>query len=148
MGTISKNFSYREFEKSSTADHYGICNVIRTVEVRDAVRALTLNVLQPLRDELGLPVVISSGYRCPELNRIVDGAASSQHIKGEAADIHVNLPDGSRMSPVEVARRIVAKQLPFDQLILYPTFVHVSHKLNGAQRKKILYNRAYRGPKV
>ena len=148
MGTISKNFSYREFEKSSTADHYGICNVIRTIEVRDAVRALTLNVLQPLRDDLGFPVVLSSGYRCPELNRIVDGAASSQHIKGEAADIHVILPDGSRMLPVEVARRIVAKGLPYDQMILYPTFVHVSHKLNGVQRGRILYNRTYRGPKV
>ena len=148
MGTISKNFSYREFEKSSTADHYGICNVIRTVEVRDAVRALTLNVLQPLRDDLGLPVVISSGYRCPELNKAVEGVASSQHTKGEAADIHVNLPDGSRMPPVEVARRIVSKQLPYDQLILYPTFVHVSHRLNGGQRGKILYNRTYRGPKV
>ena len=52
MGTISKNFSYREFEKSDTADRLGICNVIITVRVRDAVRALTLNILQPLSSML------------------------------------------------------------------------------------------------
>lgn len=150
MGTISKNFSYREFEKSAIADRRGYCNVIRTTRVRDAVRELTLTVLQPLRDSLRLPVVISSGYRCPELNAdpAVNGAPSSQHVKGEAADIHVLLPDGTRMAPVEVARAIVELQLPYDQLILYPTFCHVSHKLEGEQRGKVLYNRSYNGPEV
>ena len=150
MGTISKNFSYREFEKSAIADRRGYCNVIVDVQVRDAVRALTLNVLQPLRDDLGLPVVVSSGYRCPQLNADpeVNGAPSSQHVKGEAADIHANLPDGSRMPSVELARRIDRLGLPYDQLILYPTFVHVSHKLSGTQRHRILYNKSYKGPLV
>ena len=150
MGTISKNFSYREFEKSAISDRKGYCNVIRTVRVRDAVRALTLTILQPLRDAVGLPVVITSGYRCPELNADpeVNGAPSSQHVKGEASDIYVKMPDGTRMPPVELARHIVALDLPFDQLILYPTFVHVSHKLAGAQRGKILYNWSYKGPAV
>lgn len=150
MGTISKNFSYREFEKSAIADRRGYCNVIVDVQVRDAVRALTLNVLQPLRDGLGMPVIISSGYRCPQLNAdpAVGGAPSSQHVKGEAADIHVDLPDGSRMPSVELARRIVALQLPYDQVIIYPTFVHVSHKLEGEQRGRILYNKSYKGPRV
>ena len=150
MGTISKNFSYREFEKSAIADRRGYCNVIVDVQVRDAVRALTLNLLQPLRDYLGLPVVISSGYRCRQLNEDpeVNGAPGSQHVKGEAADIHVNLPDGSRMPSVELARRIVARQLPYDQVIIYPTFVHVSHKLSGTQRHRILYNKSYTGPRV
>ncbi len=148
MGTISKNFSYREFEKSDTADRMGICNVIITVRVRDAVRALTLNILQPLRDAVKRAVRISSGFRCQDLNKAVGGVETSQHTKGEAADIYVLLDDGSRMPSVELARLIIDLQLPFDQLILYPTFVHVSHKLDGAQRGNVLYNKSYKGPKV
>lgn len=148
MGTISKNFSYREFEKSATADRYGICNVITTVRVRDAVRALTLSILQPLRDFLKLAVLISSGFRCGSLNIAVGGVDTSQHTKGEAADIYVLLEDGSRMPSVELARTIIQLGLPFDQLILYPTFVHVSHKLEGAQRGNVLYNKSYKGPRV
>ena len=148
MGTISKNFSYREFEKSETADRLGICNVITTVRVRDAVRALTLSILQPLRDFLALAVLISSGFRCRELNIAVGGVDTSQHTKGEAADIYVLLEDGSRMPSVELARIIIQLGLPFDQLIIYPTFVHVSHKLEGAQRGNVLYNKSYKGPRV
>lgn len=148
MGTISKNFSYREFEKSATADRLGICNVIITVRVRDAVRALTLNILQPLRDFLKLAVLISSGFRCRELNIAVGGVDTSQHTKGEAADIYVLLEDGSRMPSVELARIIIQLGLPFDQLIIYPTFVHVSHKLGGPQRGNVLYNKSYKGPRV
>ena len=148
MGTISKNFSYREFEKSDTADRMGICNVIITVRVRDAVRALTLNILQPLRDAVKRAVRISSGFRCQDLNKAVGGVETSQHTKGEAADIYVLMDDGSRMPSVELARLIIELQLPFDQLILYPTFVHVSHKLDGAQRGNVLYNKSYEGPRV
>ena len=148
MGTISKNFSYREFEKSETADRLGLCNVITTVRVRDAVRALTLSILQPLRDFLALAVLISSGFRCRELNIAVGGVDTSQHTKGEAADIYVLLEDGSRMPSVELARIIIQLGLPFDQLIIYPTFVHVSHKLEGAQRGNVLYNKSYKGPRV
>ena len=148
MGTISKNFSYREFEKSATADRLDICNVIVDVRVRNAIRALVLNVLEPLRLDLGMPVHISSGYRCSDLNREVGGTPDSQHMRGEAADIYVVQKDGTRMPPVDVARAIVALNLPYDQLILYPTFVHVSHKLSGAQRHRILYNKSYKGPEV
>ena len=148
MGTISKNFSYREFEKSATADRLDICNVIIDVRVRNAIQALVLNILQPLRDKLGAPVHISSGYRCPELNREVGGTPDSQHVRGEASDIYVLQEDGIRMPSVELARLIDRLGLPYDQLILYPTFVHVSFKLSGSQRHRILYNRSYKGPQV
>ena len=143
MGTISKNFSYAEFERSETARNAGITNVITEFRVRDAIRELTLTVLQPLRDASGAQVVISSGYRCPELNALVGGVPTSQHKKGEAADIMSRL-----LTPLELARLIVRLELPFDQLILYPTFVHVSHKLEGKQRGQILYNRRYNGEKI
>ena len=79
MGTISKNFSYREFEESKTAKDLGIINAITTFEVRNAVRELVLEVLQPLRDAWGKALHINSGYRCPQLNAAVGGAATSQH---------------------------------------------------------------------
>ena len=53
------------------------------------LKALCMEVLQPLRDYLEKPVVISSGYRCSEVNKAVGGVSGSQHLKGEAADIHV-----------------------------------------------------------
>ena len=141
MGTISKNFSYWEFEASETADRKGICNVINTFEVRDAVKALVETVLQPLRDNWGKPLHINSGYRCPELNKAVGGVPTSQHVKGEAGDV-------ACYKPVELARLAVAMCLPYDQMIIYPTFVHISHRLKGQQRGQILYNKSYKGEKV
>ena len=141
MGTISKNFSYREFEASNKADEKGICNVITTFEVRDAVKALVDTVLQPLRDAWGKPLHINSGYRCQELNKEVGGMPTSQHVKGEAADVACD-------KPVELARLAKALRLPYDQMILYPTFVHFSHRLKGQQRGQTLYNKSYKGEKV
>ena len=141
MGTISKNFSYREFEASNKADEKGICNVITTFEVRDAVKALVDTVLQPLRDAWGKPLHINSGYRCQELNKEVGGMPTSQHVKGEAADVACD-------KPVELARLAKALHLPYDQMILYPTFVHFSHRMKGQQRAQILYNKSYKGEKV
>lgn len=148
MGTISKNFSYREFEDSRIADDHGICNVITSFSVRDAVQALTLEVLQPLRDAIGLPVVISSGYRVKALNTLIGGSASSQHMKGEAADIYVLKEDGTRYDSEQLALVVAALQLPYDQLIVYESFIHVSHKLKGEQRGRIMFDKSYTGLKV
>lgn len=141
MGTISKNFDYREFEDSAAADMHDIINVVRSVAVRDSIKALVDSVLQPLRDAVGMPLHINSGYRCEELNAAVGGVPTSQHVKGEAADVAFD-------APVVLARIAVENHLPFDQMILYPTFVHFSHKLNGPQRGQILYNKSYKGPKL
>lgn len=141
MGTISKDFSYREFERSEVADAKHICNVITSFDVRDSIQALTENVLQPLRDAWDKPLKVNSGYRCKALNAAVGGVPTSQHVKGEAADIAAG-------NPVKLARLAVKLGLPFDQMILYPTFVHFSHKLNGEQRGQICYNWRYKGEKV
>lgn len=141
MGTITKDFSYREFERSEVADAKHICNVITSFEVRDSILALTENVLQPLRDAWGKPLKVNSGYRCKALNAAVGGVPTSQHVKGEAADIATG-------DPVKLARLAVKLGLPFDQMILYPTFVHFSHRLNGEQRGQICYNWRYNGEKV
>lgn len=144
MGTISKDFSYREFEASPTAERKGICNVITTAAVRDAVKELTERVLQPLRDRLGHPLRINSGYRCPELNKAVGGVPTSQHVKGEAADIAAEDPH----KLAKVVRNTPEIWREVDQMILYPTFVHISHCKGGPQRQQLLYNRSYKGQRL
>lgn len=141
MGTVSKNFDYKEFEKSDTAKKFGIINVINTSEIRDSIKALVIEVLQPLRDAWSEPLHVNSGYRCQKLNEAVGGVATSQHCRGEAADI-------ACAEPAKLAQLAYDLGLPYDQMILYPTFVHFSHKLNGEQRKQILYNVKYRGDRV
>lgn len=145
MGTISKNFSYHEFEHSDIAKDERITNAITSVEVRDAIKCLVENLLQPLRDAVKKPLKISSGYRCPQLNSHykIGGSPTSQHVLGEAADVWC-----ATMTPYELACKVVELDLPFDQLILYPGFVHLSHKKSGAQRKQILYNKSYKGQKI
>ena len=144
MGTISKDFSYREFEASQTAERGGICNVITTAAVRDAVKELVDTVLQPLRDRVGHPLRINSGYRCPDLNRAVGGVATSQHVKGEAADIAAAAP----YLLAKVVRDTPEIWREVDQMILYPDFLHISHRRGGQQRRQLLYNRRYKGQRI
>lgn len=144
MGTITKDFSYKEFEASQTAERGGICNVITSSAVRDAVKELAERVLQPLRDRVGHPLRINSGYRCPDLNRAVGGVPASQHVRGEAADV-------AAADPYQLAR--VVRDTPeiwreVDQMILYPDFVHLSHRRGGPQRRQLLYNRRYKGERL
>lgn len=144
MGTITSDFSYREFEESATARRKGICNVITDFGVRDAVKELAERVLQPLRDRVGHPLRINSGYRCPELNKEVGGAATSQHVKGEAADIAAPDP----LALATVARNTPGIWREVDQMIVYPTFVHLSHRRGGPQRRQLIYNRRWTGGRV
>lgn len=95
---------------------------------RANIEALVDNVLDPARQKFGGPVLVNSGYRCPKHNAEVGGVANSQHMKGEAADVR----------PREVGK-IIEELGKYDQLIYYPTFVHVSWKRTGANRKQILY---------
>lgn len=143
MGTISKNFSYFEFEASTKAKEKRIDNTIKSYDVRDSIKNFTINLLQPLRDWAEASLNISSGYRCPELNKLVGGSATSQHVKGEAADVWCPVK-----TPYQLARAVIELGLEFDQMILYPGFVHLSYKLVGKQRMQILYNKSYRGKSV
>ena len=85
---LSNNFRLSEFTRSDTAKRLGIENECSSMEQVLNLAYLCHMVLQPLRDKFG-PIRINSGYRCPELNRAVGGASNSQHLRGEAADIHL-----------------------------------------------------------
>ena len=130
---LSANFTLQEFAKSDMAAKKGIDNNPGEKEIK-ALEALCKNILQPLRDKLDKPVKVSSGYRCPALNQAVGGAPNSQHAKGEAADIFV-----PGMSARDVFNIMRTMGIPFDQLILYPSFVHVSYSVNREKRQQVLY---------
>ena len=102
---------------------------------RANIVALVEQVLDPARERYGKPVCVNSGYRCPKHNKTVGGVSSSQHLRGEAADVAP--VQGSRFTVQDLAKAIVANG-KWDQLILYPTFVHVSYKRNGGNRRQIL----------
>lgn len=143
MGTISKNFSYHEFEASAKAKEKRINNTITSFDVRDALKSLVINLLQPLRDWANAAVNVSSGYRCPELNEEIGGSSTSQHPKGEAADVWCPVK-----TPYQLACAVIELGLEFDQMILYPGFLHLSYKKNGKQRMQILYNKSYKGKRL
>lgn len=98
---------------------------------RENVEALVRNVLDPVREKLGKPIQVNSGYRCKNHNEEVGGVKGSQHLVGEAADLRI---DGS---PEELANAI-RENGRFDQMIIYPGFVHVSYKRSGVNGHQVL----------
>ncbi len=87
---------------------------------RENIVALVNNVLDPVRELYGKPIYVTSGYRCYRHNLEVGGVKNSQHMQGEAADIHCD--DNQQLI------RLIKQLGTFDQLIVYPTFLHVSYK--------------------
>ena len=112
-----------------------------TIEQGDNLKQLIEKVLDPAREEFGEPIRVTSGFRSQEVNRLVGGANSSQHCKGQAADLTCS--DNKKLF------RILA-EMEFDQLIYefgdenQPSWVHVSYVL-GANRNEILRARKSKG---
>lgn len=138
---LSPHFSRAEFEHSDTAIAHGIINIMPSALV-PAAEALCLNILEPIRAHFGAPLLLNSGYRGRALNHLLGSKESSQHRRGEAADIE--MPAGP--SNAELAQWIAGSGLPFDQLILESYhagaprsgWVHVSHALAHPQRGQVL----------
>ena len=138
---ISRNFCYSEFTASKIAEGFHIDNSIPSEYVKLNIRALVTLLLQPLRAACGHALKVNSGYRCKKLNGLVGGSDNSQHMKGQAADIASD-------APIRLARLVIDEGLDFDQMILYPNFIHLSYTLERSNRKQILYNKDYHGPKL
>ena len=141
---ISKNFNYEEFEFSQDANELCIDNHIPSEKIRFSVRLLVLNLLEPLREIVQRPIILNSGYRCPALNKAIGGAKNSQHLIGEASDIRC----GSALEVLHLAQIVKRHKLPFDQMILYESILHLSFKANGKQRHQILYDKSYKEAKL
>lgn len=136
-----KYFVFNEFFNSDLANSVGIVNY-PAPEVEQLVRFNIINlvdhVLDPIRERWGVPVRITSGYRCKALNELVGGKDNSQHLAGYAADFMI---DG--LAPSEYRRLAYwcADHLEFDQLIVYPKrrFIHVSYVSPESNRHEVLF---------
>lgn len=137
MPKITEHFSLSEFQRSNTARKYNIDNTIPASAVAN-ITTLCHNVLEPLRQHVGEPVEISSGYRCPALNAKVGGSNTSQHMKGEAADIRHN-------NVKTLIRWFIwmMDNLPYDQLIWEHRgttyWIHVSYRA-GHNRQVVKFS--------
>lgn len=130
-----KYFTLNELTASSTAKRKGIDNT-PDATVKANLTALVANILDPLREAYGKPIVVSSGYRSPKLNRAVGGAAKSQHVTGQAADIHTlsDTPADNK----KLFDLILKLKLPFDQLINEYDFNWVHVSFSPRNRRQIL----------
>lgn len=129
-----KYFTFDELTKSATAKRKGIDNTPNEA-VRANLEALVDNILDPLREAYGKPIIVTSGYRCERLNKAVGGASTSQHVKGEAADIRTvsdKPADNKKLFDL-----IVSLGLPFDQLINEFSYdwIHVSYSSRHRRQK-------------
>ena len=132
-------FTISELIHSDTAIKRGLWNGAN-LEVEENLRSLVEQVLDPLREAYGKPIRVTSGYRCPQLNRLVGGSPNSQHMRGEAADIVAKNPEDNAL-----LGKLIEQLGNFDQLIYEqcdkqgnPRWIHVSWKRNGWNRKQIL----------
>ena len=134
---LSKNFTLEECISSRTAERMGIDNVPKDEAVIENMRALCLEVLQPLRDYVGAPIHINSGYRCKALNEAVGGVKNSQHCVGEAADIRIaSLEQGREWATW------IEDNCRFDQMLLErnkggAVWLHVSCKRDAEKNRQI-----------
>ena len=142
---LTPHFELREFTESATAMKQGIANV-PPPEAVENLRKLCVGTLEPLREKLQQPVVITSGYRCQQLNEIIVHAArKSQHLTGQAADFYVAGIAGQARNEASHRERLVKafktiiteEDIDFDQLIIYPTFIHVSYVSREKNRHQL-----------
>ena len=137
---LSDHFTLHEMVSSGTALRFGIDNT-PTPEVVENLRFLCRAVLEPLRLRYGR-IIITSGYRCREVNRLVGGAPYSQHLRGEAADIYIPSREKAKKY-----FEFIRDNTDFDQLIRepitreekdYPRWLHVSHAVHRPNRHETI----------
>mgnify|MGYP003147700064 FL=1 len=136
---LTDNFSLSELTKYQTAKRCGFDNNPDKEQV-DSLVLLCENVLQPIRDHFKMPVVISSGYRSPNVSRQIGSSSRSQHCKGQAADLEIPGLSNQKLSDW------IFDNLSFDQLILEfydyvdlnSGWVHVSYVAKKINRYEYL----------
>ena len=126
------NFTISELIYSQRAQEENIDNT-PNAEALDNMLELIVNCLQPIRDNIKKPMIITSGYRSNKLNKLVGGTEKSQHLKGQAVDFKI-----SGMKPAEIIEIIKKMGVQFDQLINeYDSWVHISFN-KGKNRNQVL----------
>lgn len=126
------NFKMSELIYSDTAIRHNINNM-PDINSLDCMIDLIYYVLQPLRKKLGKPIIITSGFRNFQVNKLVGGSSSSQHLRGQAADIIVN-----DLTPAQLIEFIKKSDIEYDQLINeYNQWTHISF-IKNKNRKQYL----------
>ena len=149
--SLTKHFKLSEFVASRTAEKHGIDNTPPQEAVAN-LRRLCEGCLEPLREQMGLPVVVTSGFRTKRLNDLLAHSSDrSQHMQGCAADFWVKGHTETTESTEIDSRRdllmaafkliLTSPEIDFDQLILYPSFIHVSFVSKERNRRGILLAR-------
>ena len=145
---LTKNFTLQELIYSSTALRRNIDNT-PTKEGIIKLRLLATTILQPIRNELGCCIRITSGYRSPELSEVIGSSSNSQHCRYEAIDCQY-VKRGS-MDNLKIYKALIDLNLDFDQCILefgnpapterldttHPAWIHLSWKISD-NRKQVL----------
>lgn len=134
-----KHFTIAELCASDTARARGIDNAPPS-GVALALTTLIEKLLDPIREEWGGPITVNSGYRCPALNKAVGGVSTSQHLRGEAADISVGTPADNRRLFDRIVSLHDEGRIVFDQLIDESNYrwIHISYRA-GTNRNQILH---------
>jgi uncharacterized protein YcbK (DUF882 family) len=142
---LTKNFTLEELYRSATATSKKIDNTPNS-EITAKLTKLAKEILQPIRDELGKPIRVTSGYRSPKLNTAVGGSKTSQHMKGEAADLQ--LIGGKNAELFNVIKNMInSGKLKVGQLIweygtkTEPNWVHVSLPYSKVNNILYLYSK-------
>lgn len=136
---ISKNISYNEAIKSQTAVRHGLDNTPNKEQLK-AMKLVANKIFQPVREEYGVPIFVSSFFRAPKVNVKAGGSATSSHPKGEAIDMDADVYGEVTNSEIF---HYIKDNLEFDQLIWEygdgenPAWVHASYSADG-NRNQIL----------
>lgn len=130
-----KYFTIKELTKSDAALRHGISNVPNKQQENN-LRKLVETILDPLREKYGKPIIVTSGFRCEKLNRILGGAKTSQHQTGEAVDIRSvqDTPEENK----KIFDLIKEMDLSFDQLINEYNYDWIHVSCSDKNRKQIL----------
>lgn len=133
MKQLTDHFSLEELTESQTAARRGIDNTPTPAILDNLTRVAQM--LERVRTALGAkPILVSSGYRSPALNKAVGGASNSAHLNGLAADF--TCPAFG--SPQEICRKIQTSGIPFDQCIFEDTWVHLGLAAAGQKPRQQL----------
>lgn len=138
---LSKNLTLKECLRSKTAKRLGIDNTPEDETIIKNLEKVARFIFQPLRDAFGCPIYVSSGYRCPDLNRAIGGSKRSQHMEGRALDLDADVY--GRCTNAQIFNWI-KNNLDFDQIVWEfgtednPDWVHVSYVSEDDNRNRCL----------
>lgn len=137
----TQHFTMTELCESETATRKHINNTPTNGNIIAALSNLMTQVLEPARQQLGVPIIVSSGYRCERLNKAVGGVANSQHTKGQAADLVCTRKE-DKLRLFDILEAMDIDQLLWETNSKGTQWIHVSYV--SPEKNRHYINRNYR----